>query len=120
MHTLIAKVYIYIRVYIHYFISMYVSAALVYKRMLIKISLYIALQTESTSIQIANKLAEDEVENRKTLKHVNVKVEANEKNGLEIESKETVRKRKSKKTLTKTASLTADYSNPGHHPPRHN
>jgi len=49
-----------------------------------------------------------------------VKVEANEKNGLEIESKEMVKKRKNKKRLTKTESLTADYSNPGHHPPRHN
>ncbi|XP_019087677.1 PREDICTED: root meristem growth factor 1 [Camelina sativa] len=84
------------------------------------IYLHTPLQTESTSIQIANKFAEDVVVNRKTLKHVNVKVEANEKKGLEIESKDTVRKRKNKKRLTKTASLTADYSNPGHHPPRHN
>ncbi|CAL9244411.1 unnamed protein product [Arabidopsis halleri] len=73
-----------------------------------------------TSTQIANKPAEDLIENRKTVKHVNVKVEANKKNGLEIESKEMVKKRKNKKRLTKTASLTADYSNPGHHPPRHN
>ncbi|EOA14796.1 hypothetical protein CARUB_v10028102mg [Capsella rubella] len=79
-----------------------------------------SLRASTSSTQIANKLAEDVIENRKTLKHVNVKVEANEKNGFVIESKETVRKRKSKKRLTKTASLTADYSNPGHHPPRHN
>ena len=58
--------------------------------------------------------------NRKALKHGNMKGEANEMNSLAIESKETVRKRKSKKRLTKTVSLTADYSNPGHHPPRHN
>ncbi|AED97381.1 unnamed protein product [Arabidopsis thaliana] len=74
----------------------------------------------SNGTQIAKKHAEDVIENRKTLKHVNVKVEANEKNGLEIESKEMVKKRKNKKRLTKTESLTADYSNPGHHPPRHN
>ncbi|KAG2301221.1 hypothetical protein Bca52824_029872 [Brassica carinata] len=72
----------------------------------------------STSTQIANKATESVIENRKTLKHENVNV--NEKNSLVIESKETVRKRKSKKKLTKTVSLTADYSDPGHHPPRHN
>ncbi|KAF8082328.1 hypothetical protein N665_0832s0002 [Sinapis alba] len=66
----------------------------------------------STSSQIANKATESVIENRKTLKH--------EKNSLVIESKETVRKRKNKKRLTKTVSLTADYSDPGHHPPRHN
>ncbi|CAH8303930.1 unnamed protein product [Eruca vesicaria subsp. sativa] len=74
----------------------------------------------STSTQIANKAFENVIENRKTLKHENVKIEANEKNSLVIESKETVRERKGKKRLTKTLSLTADYSDPGHHPPRHN
>ncbi|VVB17532.1 unnamed protein product [Arabis nemorensis] len=69
---------------------------------------------------IANKAIQDVIGNRKTLKHVYVNVEANEKNGFEIESKETVGGRKNKKRLAKTVSLTADYSDPGHHPPRHN
>ncbi|CAH2044113.1 unnamed protein product [Thlaspi arvense] len=74
----------------------------------------------STSTPIANKAIEDVIENRKTLKHGCVNVETNEKNGLEIESKEAVRKRKNMKRVTKTVSLTADYRDPGHHPPRHN
>uniref|UniRef100_A0A1J3JYJ8 Root meristem growth factor 1 n=1 Tax=Noccaea caerulescens TaxID=107243 RepID=A0A1J3JYJ8_NOCCA len=76
------------------------------------------LRARSTSIQKVN---QDVIENRRTLKDVNANVEANEKNGLKIEGKETVRERKNKKKrLTKTVSLTADYSDPGHHPPRHN
>ncbi|KAJ4874254.1 Root meristem growth factor 1 [Raphanus sativus] len=74
----------------------------------------------STSTQTASKAIENVIGNRKALKYGNMKGEANEINSLAIESKETVRKRKSKKRLTKTVSLTADYSDPGHHPPRHN
>ncbi|XP_024006816.1 root meristem growth factor 1 [Eutrema salsugineum] len=74
----------------------------------------------STSTPIDNKAIDNVSENRKTLKHGTVNVEGNEKNGLEIESKETVRKEKNMTRLTKTVSLTADYSAPGHHPPRHN
>nr|AAV25872.1 hypothetical Protein [Brassica oleracea] len=74
----------------------------------------------STSTQITSEAIENVMGNRKALKHGNMKGEANEMNSLAIESKETVRKRKSKKRLTKTVSLTADYSDPGHHPPRHN
>ncbi|ESQ32452.1 hypothetical protein EUTSA_v10005475mg [Eutrema salsugineum] len=73
-----------------------------------------------TSTPIDNKAIDNVSENRKTLKHGTVNVEANEKNGLEIQSKETVRKRKNMTRLTKTVSLTADYSALGHHPPRHN
>ncbi|KAJ0238132.1 Protein GOLVEN 11 [Hirschfeldia incana] len=74
----------------------------------------------STSNQIASKAIENVIGNRKALKHGNMRGEANEMNSLRIENKEAVRKRKSKKRLTKTVSLTADYSDPGHHPPRHN
>ncbi|CAN8277372.1 unnamed protein product [Cochlearia groenlandica] len=77
---------------------------------------------EGTNTQFVNKAVKDVLKNRKTLMHINVKVEANdEKNGFKIESKEMLKKkRKNKKRLTKTVSLTADYNDPGHHPPRHN
>ncbi|CAF1921268.1 unnamed protein product [Brassica napus] len=73
----------------------------------------------STSTQITSEAIENVMGNRKALKHGNMKGEANEMNSLAIESKETVRKRKSKKRLTKTVSLTADYSDPGRKKPTH-